>query len=236
MAYKIERNRAIQRDLPSLPHQWNVCIHNIFLEKDIRSELEHRILGQGLIAHWINKENFTNNKIPFIDWEAQRAATSRKPLHHQRWATKFISGFCGSYSKLHQMGKHPTPLCPCCNLFDETTSHILFCQHIHSKQHRTKSLEALTIWLDNTQTRWDIRETIVDTLGDLQPTSTLSAHVPFNPYDDDIFVAARSQDSIGTANFLEGYISIRWHHLMTKHYREIKSKRTTTSWTAGLQF
>lgn len=42
----------------------------------------------------------------------------------------------------------------------------------------------------------------MDTLSDLQPTSTLSAHVPFNPYDDDdIFAAARSQDTIGIKNF-----------------------------------
>ena len=110
----------------------------------------------------------------------------------------------------NQMDKHPIPLCPRCNLFDETASHILFCPHLHSKQHRTESLATLTKWLDNTQIRRGIQETIMDTLSDLQPTSTLSAHVPFNPYDDDIFAAARSQDTIGIKNFLEEFISVKW--------------------------
>ena len=236
LAYKIERNRVIQEDLPSLPSQWQVCMDHKVFKKNVRSELEYRISSKRLIEHWINKGKLTENVIPIIDWDALRTAISRKPLHHQRWAAKFVSGFCGSYYKLHQMGKHPTPLCPRCNLFEETTSHILFCQHAESKQHRIKSLETLTKWLDNTQTRWDIRETIVDTLTDLHPTSSLSAHVPFNPYDDDIFDAARLQDMIGVANFLEGFINVQWRHIMEKHYRDTKSNRTSTSWAAGLHF
>ena len=90
--------------------------------------------------------------------------------------------------------------------------------------------------MDNTQIRWDIRETILNTLRELQPTSNLSAHVSFNPYDDKIFVAARAQDRIGIVNFLEGFISKEWHTLMEHYYREIRSSRSASSWTAGLHF
>ena len=236
MAYIVERDGSIQSDIQSLRSQWRVQFADIILKKDIRNTLTTAITGKYLIDHWIDRGKFTQAQVRLVDWEALCHAERRKPMHHQRWATKFISGFCGSYKKLHQIGKHPTPMCPRCNLFEESTSHVLLCQHHSSCAHRLESLEQLASWLDNTQTRWDIRDTILDTLRELQPTSTLSAHVPFNPYDDKIFVAARAQDSIGMVNFLEGFISKEWHTIMAHYYREIKSSRTASSWTAGLHF
>ena len=77
MAYKIERNRAIQRNLTTLPSQWKVSIDNVVLKKNIRSEIEHRVLGKGLIDHWLGKGKFTDNAIRIIDWGALRIAGSR---------------------------------------------------------------------------------------------------------------------------------------------------------------
>ena len=77
---------------------------------------------------------------------------------------------------------------------------------------------------------------IIATLTTLHPTSTLFAHVPFNPYDADILVAARRQDSIGIKNFLEGFVGSDWRTIMLQYYREIGSNRSALSWTAGLHY
>ena len=132
------------------------------------------------------------------------------------------------------MNKHPTPLCPRCNLFDETTAHILFCQDDQSENSRREALQDLERWLDTSHTRWDIKETIISSLTALQSTTMLHTHVPFNPYDDTIFVAARSQDMIGLQNLLEGFISTEWRTIMTHYYREIGSNRTALSGATGL--
>ena len=105
---------------------------------------------------------------------------------------------------------------------------------MQNKNSRREALQDLARWMDNNQTRWDIRETIVSALTALQSTTKLHTHVPFNPYDDTIFVAARSQDTIGLQNMLEGFISIEWRTIMTHYYRDIGSNRTALSWAAGL--
>ena len=143
LAYQIERRRNIQQDLPSHRYQWQIMINNKVIKKKVRTEIQEYVHGQQLKDHWIGKGRFTKDNIDFVDWTALRQAVKRKPQHHQRWATKFISGFCGSYYKLHQIGKHDTPLCPRCGLFDETTEHILYCPHIKSQENRTEALTAL---------------------------------------------------------------------------------------------
>ena len=234
LAYRIERTGAVQQHLQSPDHIWKLAIANKILKKDIRKIIQEHVLGQSIRNHWIAKGKFSEAVIDGIDWEALRQAVKRKPLHHQRWATKFISGFSGSNFKLHQIGKQDTDLCPRCGLFSETTEHILFCQHIKSQESRQEAIVTLNRWLETSQTRWDIRETIVNTLTDLQSTSTLASHVPFNPYDESIHIAARHQDSIGLQNMLEGFISVEWKRIMSHYYREIKSNRTVDSWAAGL--
>lgn len=234
MAYRVERSREVQRNLKSPQHIWKLAIDDVILKKDVRRIIQEFVLGQSLKNHWIAKGKFTIDSIDGIDWEALRHAVKRKPLHHQRWATKFISGFSGSNHKLHQMGKHSTGLCPRCELFAENTTHILFCQNSKSKESRRDALVSLDRWLETSQTRWDIRETIVHTLTDLQSTSKLASHVPFNPYDESIHTAARHQDTIGLQNMLEGFISVEWRKIMSHYYRDIQSNRTVQSWAAGL--
>ena len=136
--------------LPSL--QWQICADDRFLKKNIRENILDIVHGRELKNFWLSKGKFTENTIVRIDWMAIREAVKRKTKSHQRWAAKFISGFCGSYYKLHQMGKHSSPLCPRCGLFDETTDHILHCQHEKSTESRLKALEDLSKWFDNTQT------------------------------------------------------------------------------------
>ena len=133
----------------------------------MRTEIQEFVFGRQLKSHWIDKGRLYQATIGHVDWAALRQAVKRKPMHHQRWATKFISGFCGSYYKLHQMGKHDSSLFPRCLLFDETTEHILFCHHTKSQESRTEALQTLDHWLESSQTRWDIRETIVATLSSL---------------------------------------------------------------------
>ena len=214
-------------------YQWQLMLDDKVIKKKVRMEIQEYVHGRLLKEHWIEKGRFTRDTIESLDWTALRQAVKRKPLHHQRWATKFISGFCGSYYKLHQIGKHDTPLCPRCGLFEETTEHILFCSHIKSQENRTEALKTLDRWLE---TRWDVRETIVTTLTLLQPTSMLFPNVPHDPYDDDILEVARRQDSIGTQNFLEGFICSGWRNIMQHYYREIGSQRTALSWAAGLHY
>ena len=234
MAYHVERQQHIQQTMSSISGQWRISLDGKILKKDIRHTIYTSVLGKKIIEHWISKGRFERDQVDRIDWEAMSNATKNKTMHHKRWATKFLSGFCGSYYKMHQMGTHPSPLCPHCNLFDETTTHILFCQHITSAQSRLEALQDLSRWFDNTQTRWDVKETIISALTHLQPTTSLTAYVPFNPYDDTIFTAARSQDSIGMKNFLEGFLSKEWTTIMNHYYRGIKSNRTAKSWAAVL--
>ena len=136
MAHKIELARATQANLAAPSNCWRIYLDNRLMKKRIRQSIRDHVMGERLFQHWIEKGRFSAESIRKVDWEAIRHAVKRKPLHHQRWATKFISGFCGSYYKLHQMNKHPTPLCPRCNLFDETTAHILFCQDDQSENSR----------------------------------------------------------------------------------------------------
>ena len=234
MAYQVERQRHVQQSnvLPSL--QWKIRAKERFLKKNIRVEIQNIVHGRELKKFWMSKGKFTENAITRIDWMAMREAVKRKTKSQQRWAAKFISGFCGSYYKLYQMGKQSSPLCPRCGLFIETTAHILHCQRVKSTESRSKALENLSTWFDNNQTRWSIKETIMSTLLSVQPSSTLSSHVPFNPYDGDTSIAARRQDEIGLHNFIEGFICTEWRIIMGHYYRLIKSTRTALSWAAGL--
>ena len=108
-----------------------------------------------------------------------------------------------------------------------------YCQHVKSVESRSKALENISKWFDNNQTRWDIKETIMPILLSIQPSSTLSSHAPFNPFDGDISIAVRRQDKIGLHNFMEGLICTEWRTLVG-YYCSIKSSRTALSWAAGL--
>lgn len=234
LAYRIERQRETKPNLSSPLSHWKIAIADTILKKHVRATLRDHILGQRLKDFWVTKGKFTIATIEMIDWDTIRHALKRKPLHHQRWATKFISGFCGSNYKLHQIGSQSSALCPRCQLEDETVAHVLFCQHAQSIMSRRESVRTLDQWMDGTQTRWDIKDTIIGALTSLDPATSLYANVPFNPYDDSIIVAAQRQDEIGLQNFLEGLVCKEWRTIMSHYYQEIKSSRSSQSWAAGL--
>lgn len=243
LAYQIERSRHVQNTLELPSHQWQILLDDRVLKKKIREEIQDFVFGNKLKTLWIEKGWFSEATISIVDWPTLRQAVKRKPVHHQRWATKFLSGFYCCYHKLHQMGKHESNLCPRCGLFDETTDHIMFCQHHSSKESRSEAIQVLDRWLETSQTRWDIREMIIETLSTLQPTSSLFTHVPFNPYDADVLIAARRQDSIGIKNFWKAsyvvtsapscFAIIRRLNLIAPHYHGRLACITSYSYSLG---
>ena len=114
MTYQIERQRHLQSTNTTPLFQWKIRTGDRFIKKNIREEIKDIVQSTALKEFWLTKGKFVDNTISTVDWLSLRQAVKRKTTSHQRWAAKFVSGFCGSYYKLHQMGKHESPLYPRC--------------------------------------------------------------------------------------------------------------------------
>lgn len=234
-AYKCERDPTIQADLEIDPFQWNIVIQGAPVKKHIEPSLQEHVFGQALLRHQQKQPGFSREVQQLVDWQCIEKAWASRSQATIIWLAKWISGFCGTNAKLHQIDKEMEATCPHCSTQQlETSFHIMVCPSPLSAELRWKEINKIDEWLHRVETRWDIRITITNALHNMLQGAGFASEVPENPYNDFVISAAKQQDLIGIETFLQGYLAKDWGRAMEEYYFDTENKRTGVSWSASL--
>ena len=133
-----------------------------------------------------------------IDWASHSKALRKL---HSPALKKIIWGQNPSRQRLHQMKKHPSPLCPLCDEVD-TPGHFLCCQPLNSHSLFTSEFQAF----QSRATKAQIPDHIINTISHMIQGFELSA----NRQPPSRRATYQRQAAIGWSNFARGRITKDW--------------------------
>jgi hypothetical protein len=205
-----------------LPHE-TIAVHTgpDKLCKRFGSTLYDYYSKPAMMDFWTKKRNYSApNIFQNVAWHAINDAGKEIPLHELRWITKHATGICGVNTQLFKWKQRQDDKCPRCGL-SETSTHVWQCKGLDSAQLWTKSLAALSVWMETVNTSPEIILTINKNLmnwvhGSVtsHPRSTLES----------------AQDQIGWDSFIEGSISTAWASTQHSYYLSLNKKNSGQRW------
>ena len=116
--------------------------------------------------------------------------------------------------------------CPMCKQ-PETQMHYTICEHAMPTNMRKQEIVLLRKTLQKQQTYEGITNIWIQSLTPNNPHLNL---VSTNTIEDMINQAFTNQQEIGWHNLLRGFISSDWRLAQKKHFKQIKSERTSEQW------
>jgi hypothetical protein len=147
------------------------------------------------------------------------------------FVTKHVSHFCGTNKQLSRIDDGTTKnVCPSCGCPDKTPSHITKCLDPGRLQMFTRSVDQLTTWLQDQNTREELTVMIRQYLlgrGKTLMTSLVSRGSPYS-------LLAKYHDRLGWDNFVEGRICKIWLQAHNDDIEEKNLKTTPDFWARGL--
>ena len=139
-----------------------------------------------------------------------------------------LSDNCATNTNLKKWGGNEHDRCPRCG-DPEDKFHAIRCKQNQAMDCWTKKTHTLRQWLEKERTNPLILKTIIKHLEDLkQDTPTNS------PPPEFVRQAVEEQNNIGWENFTMGIISSRWQVIQARHYKYIKTKKSSKRWTTML--
>ena len=80
------------------------------------------------MREWLHYKNQLDRELfDYVDWNAIRNAGEGFAALYQLWVTKFVSGHSAVGRMMKLWGYQEDDNCPCCQLPQETTRHLLEC-------------------------------------------------------------------------------------------------------------
>jgi hypothetical protein len=186
-------------------------------------EVARQYLGNRKKNPWLNKH------FDEVNWEHLDLALKNKSDMYKNWRSKQNLGFCGTrvqvglYSGTSLLDER----CPNCGRL-ETAAHLLLCSNGDRTQLLIDNADKLRQWLerdgitDPEQAYW-IPKYILMRVN--KPFPDLGAMSP------GMKALARSQDTIGYRNFMEGHILIHFYKIQNFHLAMSSSFLNTANWT-----
>ena len=182
--------------------------------------------------YWVRKGKFTPLTERSIDWESHHKSHSNLSTGHNRWMSKWLTGFCGIGIML-QIYKHQHHnKCPRCQINETNVAHILQCPAPAAQQLWNTSINELREWLIAHEGHPLLCKLVCD---------NMKAWHSHNPYpsekieDDILRQAIKDQDKIGWMSFIEGYWSINWRLKQQDHLEKIHSRKSPSLWISRAQ-
>lgn len=179
----------------------------------------------------LSRHLFTEVTYPLVNWGAVGVAFRDMPDAFRLWAVKFVSGFSGTAVHMHRWHGWTSPLCPCCGLVPETTSHLLSCTAPALAQARESGMARIDAWLGKWSTHPQLHQVLMAMYGPAAPS--FPAHLNL-PVTSALALAFAQQLSVGLTNFWYGRHVQLWESFQTTYYISLSHRRSGQAWAAGL--
>jgi len=168
--------------------------------------IDHHLSHQMALDYWLKKSTLIPASALLIDWPLLGSALQSWPPTYCIWVSKFASGHSAVGQTMARWKKWDSPLCPFCQLTEETTLHVLQCPHPECTSYWHQSVESLWSWMVSADTSPIIIRCFITTLhthgiGSLTPLAS-SSHLP----------TASAQSEIGFFNMLLGCLYPQWEY------------------------
>ena len=116
---------------------------NIVVTSKLYTILIRNLHDKLLEKHLLRKTGWTLHTFHLVAWEAHERAFHRLPRFSHHYTSKLLHGLVNK-NKQNNLYYGKSSLCPLCNTYEETLSHVLTCSHEKALTSRTKSLTQLT--------------------------------------------------------------------------------------------
>lgn len=231
-------HHTIRKPLPPPNYRIRLLHDSSVLTAKVHSTLVTQLHEDNLITHLMRKANWTRSTLNKIHWDAHERAFKRLPRYSQHSTAKMIHGLLNTNRQNH-IYYGQSPLCPICQLEEETIQHVYTCSHPAAAQFRQNSLEELQQNLRNISTPSPVIEAILHgfTEWEQDPTShdirALTAGSLRGP--DAVLTSAFHEQlrDIGWLQFCMGRVSLKWASAVTQ-YTEKPYEGIGEQWAAAL--
>ena len=146
-----------------------------------------------------------------------------------RDSTKHGTGFCSVGKNIGRWSEDRFTDCPRCGAENESTTHVWQCRDMRALTQWDKSLDALNMWMINSDTSPEIRFSIITGIRRWRDGKSL-----FRPRGNEIRQVNDAQALIGWENVLRGRLSLQWREFQRRYYERTNSKRSADGWIATL--
>ena len=149
-----------------------------------------------------------------------------------RWACKWLTGFCeiGTMLVIYKHQKHS--ICPRCLADNETVEHVLKCQDAQATILWNEELDNIKKWILDNKGCPEMAEPIVAGLQAWRCNVPFDTHGTFSPL---LQTAITQQNRIGWKSFIEGFWANKWKQHQEAYLLSIKSQRSGSLWISKLQ-
>ena len=202
------------------------------LHSTLQKSLHNHIHTSKLREYMIHKSKHTPYQEQLIDWTARSHAHRNMTQATNRWASKWLTGFCGVGLMLgiYKYQKHTK--CPRCNADDENVTHVLRCPEPTAQDTWKEEVDKVYTWMIDNKGSPEMALAIQQYLLQWHNPSN---DIPRTDFSIDLTEAIRQQSAIGWKSFIEGFWSLRWREHQHQYLQSIHSSRSSVLWISRLQ-
>ena len=188
----------------------------------------HRMHAKGFFAQ---KLILPHDGFEQVDWKNYSAVAHSVPRLFQLWLCKQTMSIAATNKARARFTPNLSPLCPSCNLEEETCAHILTCQEIGRVTALEASIGLLDSWMEETYTDPQLR-TAITTFAKSRGCAPMYDICGF--MDPSIREVGRAQDTIGWRRFMEGMVTSRIRTAQHAFWRRCSWRGNADKWMQTL--
>jgi hypothetical protein len=137
--------------IPCPGYQVRLVKHQCVIISKYYSVIAQEHHNQQLCEYILKKTKWSSTEFNLVNWIAHESAFKRLTLHQQISTAKLIHKLVNT-NRQNFLYYNKSPLCPGCNMVEETLEHVLGCSAPQTEEFRTIQLEDLKLGLNNIQT------------------------------------------------------------------------------------
>jgi hypothetical protein len=210
---------------------WACNLSHTKVQGAMRQPLLDHIALPTARRYLLHKKLLSPRAFALVNWSAINTALSSAPSSFHTWASKHITGFCGTAHRQHLLGQCESNLCPACGKEVEKPSHVPKCTNPLTTALYVHKVDELGKWLIQVDTDPVLTDTI---LCHLQARGTHTFMLPNNAPDLRPYGLLTEQSFIGYDNFMMGMVAKVLQSHQHKYYRRVGSNRSSSKWASSL--
>ena len=193
--------------------------------------LYYHIYQEKMASYWVSKERVQQSDAHLIDYDTIYRGSKAQSVTMRRFSSKWACETIGTGKNMKRWKLRYDGYCPYCKHPDETTDHILTCQHIDSVMGWEEELKTLLQFMHKIGTCMIlIRATKNDLIAWRYKRNTPN----IEHYPTMIRKILLQQRRLGWKRFLEGVMTTAWREYMGRHYKSQQSMKTGGQWASKM--
>ena len=224
---RLNNNRPRPFSLPDSPDVWSLWIHGQRITRWDSKTADALYFNSEARKYWEAKYAHFRE----LDYDAIRLAYKSINLYYQLRIPKWIGRRLPVGSITARWNTDNVATCPRCNHVNETTLHVISCQHPGATARKTQWLDQLELWLVRQHTHPDIRFGVISILR--ASTRSLPWTPPFSS-EPTIRHAFQQQQRLGTDDIMFGWWGNGWAEAQHGYLLSISRRTTGKRWLSRL--